>query len=75
MVLKEPILYRIVRPIITFLFYILFRPKIIGREYIPKSGRVVLAGNHKNNLDCILLISSTNRVIHFLAKDELLKEP
>ena len=71
--MKEPILYRIVRPIIKVLFNILYRPTIEGKEFIPKEGRVVLAGNHTSNLDCILLISSTNRTIHFLAKDELLK--
>ena len=69
----EPMLYKIVRPIIRVLFNILYRPTYIGINNIPRSGRVVLAGNHTNNLDCILLISSTKRVIHFLAKDELIK--
>lgn len=69
----EPVLYKFVRPIITFLFRIFYRPVIIGAEFIPKEKRVVLAGNHMNNLDCILLMASTKRVIHFLAKDELLK--
>ena len=71
--MKEPILYKIVRPIITVLFHILYRPTIEGIDYIPKNGRVVLAGNHTNNLDCILLIASTKRTIHFLAKNELMK--
>lgn len=73
--MKEPKLYRIVRPIITILFKLLFRPKIIGSENIPKTERVVLAGNHTKFLDCLLLISSTKRTIHFLAKDELIKGP
>ena len=70
---KEPLLYKIVRPILCFLFYIVYRPTIIGQENVPKEGIVVLAGNHTNNLDCILLIVSLKRVIHFLAKDELIK--
>ena len=70
---KEPLLYRIVRPILCLLFYVLYRPIIIGQENVPKDGRVVLAGNHTNNLDCILLIISCKRVIHFLAKEELIK--
>lgn len=70
--MKEPLLYRIVRPIISFLFKIVYRPTYKGLEYIPDSGRVVLGGNHTNNLDCLLLISSTKRVIHFLAKDSLI---
>ena len=71
--MKEPRFYRIVRPLITFLFKICYLPKIEGSEYIPKEGRIVLAGNHTNNLDCLLLISSTSRTIHFLAKDSLMK--
>lgn len=69
---KEPKLYKIVRPIIKVLFKFLYTPKIIGSENIPKEGRVVLAGNHTNNFDCLLLMSSTKRCIHFLAKKELL---
>lgn len=73
--MKEPLLYRIVRPIITFLFRLIYRPTYIGLENIPKTGNYVLSGNHTNNFDCLLLISSTKRVIHFLAKDSLIKGP
>ena len=66
-------LYKIVMPILTFLFKIFYRPKYIGLDNIPKEGRVVLAGNHTNILDCILLGGATKRVIHYLAKDELTK--
>ena len=70
---NDPVLYKIVRPIGSVLFKIVYRPKIIGKNNIPKNGRVILAGNHKNNLDCIVLLSSTKRCIHFLAKEELFK--
>lgn len=71
--MKEPFLYKIVRPVIQVLFKFLFQPTYIGISNIPKSGRAVLAGNHTNNLDCILLISATSRPIHFLAKEELMQ--
>lgn len=71
----EPILYRVVRPIINILFKFFYQPTYLGLENIPKESSVVLAGNHTNNFDCLLLISSTKRTIHFLAKDELLKGP
>ena len=64
-------LYRFVRFIGVPIFKLLYRPTIIGSENIPSSNRVVLAGNHTHNFDCALLISSTKRIIHFLAKDEL----
>lgn len=70
---NDVLLYKILRPIITFLFKTLYRPKIIGSENIPKTGRIILAGNHTHNLDCAMLISSTKRNIHFLAKAELFK--
>ena len=68
---KDPLFYKIVRPVISLLFKILYRPIIIGKENIPNKGRIVIAGNHTNNFDCVLLICSTKRCIHFLAKDEL----
>lgn len=64
-------LYKLLRPLITFLFKLLYRPKIVGADNIKKSGRIILAGNHNNNLDGAILISSTKRNIHFLAKKEL----
>ena len=71
--MKEPLFYRSIRPIVTFLMKIVFRPTYIGLENIPKSGKIILAGNHTNNFDSPLLLSCTKRVIHFLAKEELTK--
>ena len=68
---KDVFLYKVIRPIIWFLFRIIYTPKYKGLENIPASGRVVLAGNHTSNLDSVFLISATKRNIHFLAKDEL----
>lgn len=73
--IKDPLLYKILRPIVKWLFIILYRPKIKGKENIPKSGGIVLAGNHKNNFDCAIMMASTKRCIHFLAKEELFKGP
>lgn len=72
---KETILYRISRPLIHLFIRIVYNPKIIGKENIPKDGSIVLAGNHTNDFDCLLMMSSTKRCIHFLAKDELWKGP
>lgn len=69
----EPLLYRITRPIIKIFINVVFRPKYIGLENIPKSGGVVLAGNHTKFFDPLLIMSCTNRTVHFLAKDELYK--
>ena len=61
---------------IRFLFKILFiliPYKVIGLENIPNDGRIILAGNHKNNLDSPLLVRVVKRKIHFIAKKELLE--
>lgn len=71
--MKKVLLYKITRPIIKIFFNLLYRPTYIGLDYISDKGPLVLAGNHTNYLDCLLLMSSTKRVIHFLAKDELAK--
>ena len=67
----NPILYRICRPVFTFFFKVIFHPEIENKEYIPKTGRCVLAGNHKHALDPILVDISTRRSIHTLAKKDL----
>ena len=68
---NDPLFYKIIRPIAKVIFKILYRPTIIGKENIPKKGRVIIAGNHKHNWDCAMMLCSTKRCIHFLAKEEL----
>ena len=63
--------YKVVRPFVSFIIKLLFHPKVIGLENIPKTGRVVLAGNHTKWLDPVTLVGISKRQIHFLAKDEL----
>ena len=69
----DAFLYRILRPLLKGFTNIVFHPKYIGLENIPIDRPVILAGNHLSNLDCLLLISSTKRSVHFLAKAELWK--
>lgn len=71
--MTEPLLYRLSRPIINLFIKIVFKPKYIGLENIPKDENFVLAGNHTNIFDPLLIISSNKRVVHFLAKDDLYK--
>lgn len=63
------LLYILVWP----LFELLYHPRVLGRGNIPKSGAVIIAGNHKSNLDCILIASCLWRQVHFMAKDELFR--
>lgn len=73
--MKDTLFYKIVRPLVTFFVRILFHPKVKGLENIPKTGRVVLAGNHTRFLDPVMLVGIVKRPIHFLAKKELFDGP
>lgn len=68
-------LYGFMKPVINFIIYVMFRPEVIGKENIPKDGRVVLAGTHTKWLDSPLLIAVNKRQVHFMAKCELFKGP
>lgn len=70
--MKDPIFYKITRPILS-IFIKLYRPTIIGKEFIPKEGRVILAGNHTSYLDPLLVAYGTKRCVHYFAKDSLYK--
>ena len=63
--------YRISRPIIKVFSKGVLRAKFIGLENIPSEGPIILAGTHTSILDCLMLVSSTKRSVHFLAKEEL----
>lgn len=67
------ILYRIVRTLGYPIFLLLYRPEFEGRNNIPKSDSVILAGNHTNNLDAAIMLAGPKRVVHMLAKKELFK--
>lgn len=69
--MKKTILYQMVRPLFFLFSKFILRAEIIGSEHIPSSGPIILSGTHISNLDCVLLMASTKRQIHFLAKKEL----
>ena len=71
--INSPILYRLVRPLGVLLTRGIFRPRVIGKENIPKTGGVVLAGNHQFVLDPLVIAIATKRCVHFLAKKEIFK--
>ena len=62
--------YKTIRFLFKWLFKLWYNPTIIGKENIQKEGSIVLAGNHKSMLDPCLVVISTKRVVHFLAKDK-----
>ncbi len=68
---KKELLYKILRTMFIKIFFIYYNPTIVNKEYIPKKGPAVIAGNHKHALDPILVDACTKRVVHTLAKKDL----
>jgi len=64
-------LARTLRVTIGALISAAFRTKVIGRDNLPATGGVVLAGNHISYADPVLLWIRSPRPVHFMAKSEL----
>jgi 1-acyl-sn-glycerol-3-phosphate acyltransferase len=52
-----------------------FRIRLEGSEHIPAGGPVILASNHRSNMDPVLLASAVDRPLAFMAKAELFVGP
>lgn len=70
---EKNIAYHIIKPIYTILLKLIFRPQIIGKENIPKYGALIFVGNHKHAVDPTMVMMSTDRIVHYMAKEELFK--
>lgn len=65
--------YFIFKNLLRLIYFIIYHPRIYHKEYIPKDGPVVIAGNHVHIFDPCNVAVSTSRMVHFLAKSELFK--
>src|SRR5688500_14187997 len=52
-----------------------FRIKVEGGEHVPERGPVILASNHRSNMDPVLLASALRRPVAFMSKAELFVGP
>lgn len=66
-------LYKILKIIYSTLLKILYNPKIYGKENIPKQGPIIFVGNHVHAFDPIMVMSNTERIVHYMAKESLFK--
>ncbi len=71
--IKGEIGYRILAPIVRTYFKLKFHPTVYGKENIPKEGPIIVCGNHRHTHDQFNVMIVTNRVIHYMAKDEYFK--
>ncbi len=52
-----------------------FRIRVEGGDNVPTDGPVILASNHRSNMDPVLLASALRRPVAFMAKAELFVGP
>lgn len=65
-------LYNFMKYLLMPLFYIFFKIEIIGNNNLEDEKAYIVASNHKNMLDPVLVaIALKKRKIHYLAKKEL----
>lgn len=68
--------YKIVRAVLDFIFFVIFRLHVEGRENVPQTGAIIVAPNHKSDWDPPLIgVAFNTRIIHYMAKKELFKNP
>ena len=64
--------YKFVLNILTVYSKVFYKYEVIGKENIPDEGNIILAANHKSNLDPIFVASAIkNRKIATIGKKEL----
>jgi 1-acyl-sn-glycerol-3-phosphate acyltransferase len=59
----------------TIVFKLIFRVEVINRDKIPQKGPALLCANHNTFLDMFLLGYRLDRWIHWMAKEELFRNP
>ena len=64
--------YNIVLNIFAFYSKVFYKYEVIGAENIPNKGNIILAANHKSNLDPIFIAAAVkNRKVATIGKKEL----
>lgn len=61
--------------VVRFVMFFTFRIKAVGIHNIPSEGGVILAVNHRSDLDPVMAGITCPRKLTFMAKSELFKNP
>ena len=64
------VFFRAVRQVLIPLSHAAYRPVIVGKENVPKTGGVLLASNHLSFIDSFAIPLAAPRPVHFLAKSD-----
>lgn len=72
---RETVALALVRRAVAVLLRVIFRLRVLGLEHLPRSGPVLLAGNHTGFLDGPIVFMMLPRPAVFLVKSELYSGP
>ena len=61
-------MFRLLIWIIMPFYRLLYMPKIIGKENLPKKGGYVLVCNHFAKIDVFMIVNLVRKKINFMAK-------
>lgn len=68
-------MYQLIRFFSVIYLKLFFRFKVYGKENVPETGNIIICGNHSSNNDTLMMAMVTKRDIHYMAKEELFKNP
>lgn len=60
--------YALGRMVVAPLARVVYRPRVTGKENVPRTGPVIFASNHLSFIDSIAIPVAAPRPVHFLAK-------
>jgi 1-acyl-sn-glycerol-3-phosphate acyltransferase len=69
----NPLVYLIVRALVTPFSLIYLRMDRFGRDHIPAEGPVIIAANHRSFLDPFVIGTMTRRPMYYVAKKEIFR--
>lgn len=67
-------MYSLGKFLVTVIFKVLFRIRVIGQENIPKDQAVIICSNHISNYDPPTVGITCPRQVNFMAKEELFEK-
>jgi 1-acyl-sn-glycerol-3-phosphate acyltransferase len=69
------VLYRTLEMTVTPTLRVVYRPCVTGLDYVPRSGPVIIAGNHISAADEVFTPLAARRQVFYLAKAEYFTTP
>jgi 1-acyl-sn-glycerol-3-phosphate acyltransferase len=66
----ERVLYGVLHRIVPPVLRVIWRPRVIGLENVPRIGPLILASNHRSFIDSVVIPAVVPRPVNFLAKSD-----